>query len=250
MTFIYIYSTRYAWLGGQPRQKSLPANNPNRQQRRRPLQTPRVSDSSSFTVIDAFLDSPSFCIFQLSLSFTSLNTVLAFCLSAKMNWPDEELHHPLRQDLINKLHEALDRPIIDSAAKALLWFSDIEQLRGLLEDTLNTRTREGLLMNLTSKDYARALRTCRFLTHKSSRTHGFLYLIMTCYMLILYRIGATRTRPRSNILGKRNTPDDAGEASSAQRQAGPKTAVGLTYCDYMFVLTTTRPWREMAKRVS
>lgn len=167
-----------------------------------------------------------------------------------MNGPDEELHHPLRQDLINKLHEALDRPIIDSAAKALLWFSDIEQLRGLIEDTLNKRTRESLLMNLTSKDYARALKTCRFLTHKSSRTHGFLYLIMTCYMLILYRVGATRTRSRSNILGKRNTPDDAGEVSSAQRQAGPKTAVGLIYCDYMFVLTTTRPWREMAKRVS
>lgn len=37
------------------------------------------------------------------------------------------VHHPLRQDLINKLNEPLVSPTIDSAAKAFLWFSNIDE---------------------------------------------------------------------------------------------------------------------------
>ena len=92
-----------------------------------------------------------------------------------MNGTDEELHHPLRQDLMNKLNEALGSPTIDSAAKAFLWFSAIEELRGFLEDAQTRRRRKTLLKALSSKDHARAIKTCRFPRRKPSRTHVFLF---------------------------------------------------------------------------
>jgi hypothetical protein len=41
--------------------------------------------------------------------------------------PLTNAHHPLRRDLMNKLSEALGSPTIDPAAKAFLWFSNIDE---------------------------------------------------------------------------------------------------------------------------